>query len=147
MNCPFPINGGIANNTNIVGLTVTYDLIRDNATEDYRLTLFDCQVTDPNTPLYAVSTTVLTTSNNWFNVGQSYLAYLMNVIFAVFAKLQAVFSILSFIITPANFTIIGYSLADISGVGLGFVILIYAICYMIIGVWLYVTFMPFKGSN
>lgn len=147
MNCPFPINGGIANNTNIVGLTVTYDLIRDNSTQDYRMTVFECSITDPDIPLYSASTTVYTTANNWFDVGQSYLAYLMNVIYNVFQKLQSIFSILSFIITPANFSIVGYSLADISGIGLGFVILIYALCYIFIGTWLYVTFMPFKGSS
>ena len=53
MNCPFPINGGIANNTNIVGLTVTYDLIRDNSTQDYRMTVFECSITDPDIPLYS----------------------------------------------------------------------------------------------
>lgn len=147
MNCPYPINGGIANNTNIEGLTVTYDLIRDNSTEDYHLTLFNCEVTDPDIPLYGASTTVLTTSNDWFNVGQSYLAYAMNYIFAFSAQIQGALTLFSFILTPANFEILGYTLDDLSGIAFAVVVMLYLFSYSMIVAWLYVTFNPLKGGS
>lgn len=147
MNCPYPINGGIAQNTNIEGLTVTYDLVRDNSTQDYNLTLFDCEVTDPDIPLYAVSTTVLTTPNDWFNVAGSYLAYLMNYIFSVTGQVNGALTLFSFILTPANFEIMGFTLSDLSGSAVMIVVGLYLVSYAIIISWLYVTFNPFKGAS
>lgn len=147
MNCPFPINGGVASNTNIDGLTVTYDLVRDNSTEDYHLTIFTCEIVDPNIPLYQASTEVLTTTNDWFNVGQSYLAYLMHSIFAFFSKMQALFTLIGFFVTPTNFNILGYTIADLAGIPLMIVVAAYALCYIFIGVWLYKVASPFSGGN
>src|SRR5688572_13755929 len=107
MNCPSPLNGAIATNLNIDGLTVTYDIVRDNSTGDYHLTLFDCAVTDPDIPLYSAGTTVLTTSNNWFAIGNSYLAYLMNLISETGFKIQAFLTLVGFMLTPINFNILG----------------------------------------
>lgn len=147
MNCPYPLTGAIANNTNIDGLTVTYDIVYDNSTEDYHLTIFHCEVTDPNTPLYAVSTEVLTTSNDWFNVGTSYFAYAMQYIQSFAQKAIGGLTLFSFILTPANFSILGYTLADLGGIALATVVMLYLFSYAMIITWLWVTFNPLKGGS
>lgn len=147
MNCPYPINGGIANNTNIDGLTVTYDLIRDNSTSDYHLTLFDCVVTDPDIPTYAASTTVLTTANDWFNAGANNIIYIMNYIFSFSKQIQGALTLFSFILTPANFEILGFTLSELSGSALMAIVTLYLFSYAMIVTWLYVTFNPFKGDS
>lgn len=147
MNCPYPINGGIANNTNIEGLTVTYDLIRDNSTSDYHLTLFDCSVTDPDIPTYSATTTVLTTANDWFNAGANNIIYIMNYIFSFSHQIQGALTLFSFILTPANFEILGYTLDDLSGIAVAVVVMLYLFSYAMIVAWLYVTFNPFKGGS
>lgn len=146
MNCPSPINGGIATNLNIDGLTITYDLVRDNSTSDYHLTLFDCEVTDPDIPTYAVSTTVFTTANNWFDIGQSYLAYLMNVISEAGFKIQSFLVLIGFLLTPINFNILGFTLSDIGGVGLLVITFMYLICYVGIGIFLWKALNPLGGG-
>lgn len=148
MNCPYPINGGRANNTNIVGLTVNYTLWRDTSNGDYHLTLFDCVIDPLSAPPHrGVSVTVLTTANNWFNVAGSYLAYTMNGIFAVASQIQHLLVLFSFILTPANFAILGYTLDDLSGSALMVVVSVYIFAYTMIGSWLFITFNPFKGSG
>lgn len=147
MNCPYPINGGTASNVNIEGLTVTYDLVYDNSTSDYHLTIFECTITDPDTPLYAVNTIVLSTTNNWFDVAGSYLAYIMNYIFAVSKQIQGALTLFSFILTPANFSILGFTLNDLSGSAVAVVVMLYLFAYAMIVTWLYVTFNPLKGGS
>lgn len=147
MNCPYPINGGIANNTDIDGLTITYDLIRDNSTSDYHLTLFTCEVTNPDTPLYAVSTEVLTTANDWFSAGANNIIYIMHYIFSFSHQIQGALTLFSFILTPANFEILGYTLDDLSGIAVAIVVMLYLFSYAMIVAWLYVTFNPFKGGS
>lgn len=148
MNCPYPINGGIAENTNIDGLIVTYDLVRDadNSTT-YHLTIFSCSIIDPDIPTYNAGTTVYETNNNWFDVGTSYLAYIMNYIFAFTSQIQGALTLFSFILTPANFEILGYTLDDLSGVAVMVVVGLYLFSYSMIVSWLYVTFNPFKGGS
>jgi len=147
MNCPYPIFAGLASNLNIDGLTVTYDLLRDNSTSDFHLTVFNCGIIDPDIPTYSVSTTVFTNAANWFTSATGFLAYAMHGIYAVAGQIQSILTIFSFILSPANFSLLGYGLADLSGAGLMVVIGIYIISYVFVAVWLYVTFNPFKGSS
>lgn len=67
MNCPLPVNAGVAvltplQNPPNVNYTITYD----NNTSDYNVTLFRCGETSPS----SVSTIVYTadTGNQWFDI-------------------------------------------------------------------------------
>lgn len=147
MNCPYPINGGVATNLNIDGLVITYDVNKDNSTSDYHITIFDCGIVDPDIPLYSASTTVYTNSANWFNSMTGGLFYLLEGIYTVASQIQAFLTIFSFILAPTNFSIMGFGLEDLSGSALMVVIGVYIISYVFIGAWLYITFNPFKGSG
>jgi len=146
MNCPFPISGGIANNTNIDGLTVTYDLVRDDNLGTYRLTVFDCGVVDPDIPTYSASTTVYTATVAWYDLGFNYLAYLMHVISEAGFKIQSFFILIGYLLTPINFNILGFTIDDISGTGLIIIIFMYLICYVGIALFLWKALNPFGGS-
>ena len=146
MNCPYPINAGRANNTNIDGLTVNYTLWKDSSSDDYHITTFECTI-DPITGNKGASTTVYETANNWFTASTGFLFYVMEGLFAVAGQIQAFLTLFSFILTPANFEILGYTLADLSGVAVAFVVGVYLFSYVFLVAWLYVTFNPFKGSG
>lgn len=62
-------------------------------------------------------------------------------------KLGAFFTILFYILTPANFNVLGFTIADISGIALMLVIGIYALCYIAIGALLYKIISPFAGAS
>ena len=62
-------------------------------------------------------------------------------------KLVAFFTILFYILTPANFNILGFTIADLSGVALMLIIGIYALCYIAIGALLYKIVSPFAGAS
>ena len=62
-------------------------------------------------------------------------------------KATAFFTIVFFILTPANFNILGFTIADLSGIPLMFLIAVYAICYIAIGAMLYKTLSPFSGGT
>lgn len=61
-------------------------------------------------------------------------------------KAGAFFTIVFFILSPANFNILGYTINDIGGVALMFIISIYALCYIAIAAMLYKMLSPFAGA-
>lgn len=101
MNCPFPVNSGVATISDIENNQVIYTVTYDNATSDYHLTLFECQIV---TDLQNANTIVFTeASTNWFGVANGYLAYFANVLSQVGLKLQAFFTMIAlFIDAPAQ---------------------------------------------
>ena len=62
-------------------------------------------------------------------------------------KLSAFFTILTYILTPANFSAFGYTIADISGQALMLIIGVYAMCYIAIGALIYKIISPFAGAG
>ncbi len=60
-------------------------------------------------------------------------------------KLSAIGTLIYFFITPANFDMFGYTISDLSGIPLMFVIVIYAISYIGIGAMAYKIISPFSG--
>lgn len=72
LNCPYPINSGVATNVTISStMVVDYILTPDTSPDDYHVTVFHCQDANagglgPPTP--QVTTTIYTTANNWFLV-------------------------------------------------------------------------------
>lgn len=137
MNCPLPLNGARPNPTSldIEGLTVTYDTLYDNST-DYHVTVFICRI-DPITGEKTVSDEVYTATTNWFDTTTGTLFYASSVISSLGEKAVHFLTLLSFIITPANFEIMGYTLDDLSGIALGVVIGLYVISYVFIAIWIF----------
>jgi len=100
INCPYPINAGVATSVNSDGITVTYNVTHDLSSSDYHMTVFHCGENSPT----SVTTTVYTSpANNWFNIGLGYLAYLSNSITEFFSKVVAVITLMYLVITaPAQ---------------------------------------------
>lgn len=103
MNCPLPINSGVALISTIDNNQVIYTVTYDNATSDYHLTLFSCQIVAGN---QNANTIVFTeASTNWFGVANGYLAYFANVLSQTGLKIQAFFTMVAlFVDAPAQVT-------------------------------------------
>lgn len=112
LNCPYPINSGVAtlsgqqdNFPPIVNYTVTNDA--SNSTE-YNVTLFICRANPgpgPDTGTPQVLTDVYTATSNWFDVTQGFFFYLSESIQSFFDKVIAVGNMFYLILTaPAEVT-------------------------------------------
>src|SRR2546426_993792 len=64
INCPYPINAGIATNLNSDGIHVTYNVTHDGNSTSYHMTVFHCAEDSPT----SVTTTVYSSSKGWFDV-------------------------------------------------------------------------------
>jgi hypothetical protein len=60
-------------------------------------------------------------------------------------KLAAIFTLIAYVLTPANLSFLGFGIDDITGVALMFVISIYVFAYIFIGAMLYKIITPFAG--
>ena len=105
INCPYPINSGVASNVNSNGFTVTYNVTHDTSSSDYHVTVFHC-AEDSNT---SVTTTVYTASTStWYTVAQQasgYMFYISQTITEFSLKIIAVGHLLYLLITaPAQVT-------------------------------------------
>lgn len=56
-----------------------------------------------------------------------------------------VFTIIAFMLSPINFDVLGYTIDDLSGLSLMFVIGLYIFAYIPIGIFLYKALSPFTG--
>lgn len=145
MNCPLPINGGIATLDEITGLTVNYTTVYDNDTSDYHITLFICTI-DPITGAFTVNTEIYSSGTDWFSSTTGTLFYVSTAITQVFGKIINVLTIFSFILTPANFSIMGFGLSDLSGTALALVVGVYVVCYVFIAIWIFTTILGSLGG-
>lgn len=60
-------------------------------------------------------------------------------------KVAAVFTLIAYVLSPANFNFLGYGIEDITGIVLMFVITLYVFSYIAIGIFLYKVISPFAG--
>lgn len=60
-------------------------------------------------------------------------------------KVSAFFTIIAYILTPINLDVFGFTIADLSGVSLMFVIGLYIFAYIPIGIFIYKAITPFAG--
>jgi hypothetical protein len=146
INCPMPLNGALATLDSINGLTVNYTIVYDNDTSDYHITLFICTI-DTITGNFTVNTEVYTSGTDWFSSTTGTLFYLSAGITSLLEKVIAFLTLFSFILTPANFSVMGFGLADMSGTALMLIVAVYIVSYVFIVTWMWVTFNPFKGSS
>lgn len=59
----------------------------------------------------------------------------------------AFFQLMAIVLTPAGFNLLGFTIADLSGVALMGVIGIYIMCYIAIGALIYKIISPFAGAS
>lgn len=137
LNCPSPIATGqdqlLLNGTLAFGMNVTHNLT--NGT-DYG-TFYKCEfdpLSGPNgaTTFYAFYENYQDTTL-WGTVPIGWFAYLQDWLTNTTDKIIAFFTLIAFFLTPINFNIVGYSIDDISGIGLMLVIAIYGFAYIGIG--------------
>lgn len=89
---------------------------------------------------YYNSTIFSTIPNGWLTyVGQT-ITDLADVLFGVGSLFVA-------FISPLGFNIFGYGIGDLAGIGLAFVITLYALSYAFITAMIYKIFSPFVGSG
>ena len=146
MNCPLPLNGARPEPTSFVinGLTVTYDILYDNGT-DYHVSIFLCS-TDPITGNLGVDTEVYTATTSWFDTTTGTLFYASATLTALGQKVIAFLTLFSFILTPANFNVLGFGIGDLSGVALAVVVGVYVIAYVFIAIWIFTMISGAIGS-
>jgi hypothetical protein len=126
LNCPYPVNSGIATLTPLqsppqVNYTITYD----NDTSNYHVTIFKCGETAPT----SVSTIVYTadTGNQWFDItsrASGYMFYISQSITEFFNKVNAGATMLYLTLTaPAQVSgVVWFNYAEVlmfSFIGLG----------------------------
>jgi len=136
--CPMPAISGLWNSSGVIQYT--------NATYNYpnvgnqTLTLTCTPIHTLNDFDYAYGSPTLAFAGTVFFISDWLSELIAN-------KLAAFFVILFYILTPANFNLLGFTIADISGVALMLVIGIYALCYIAIGALLYKIISPFAGAS
>lgn len=136
LSCPMPAISGLWNNTGTIelsGATYNYPSVSNQTltltcTEVHTLDGFD----------YAYGSPTVAFAGSMFFIGDWISELIVN-------KLGAFFTILFYILTPANFEVLGFTIADLSGFALMAVIGLYAIAYIFIGVFIYKTISPFAG--
>lgn len=149
INCPLPSYDGLWNATNV---TIDGFAVIQNNTAGVAYggdgTVFRCLIS-ANTPFPAFQ--VIMTNKNYQEVTLGFpsgaFKFFGDFIGSAFQRISNVFQLIGFFITPTNFNILGFTLADLGGTALLLVIAIYALCYISIGVWLYKVISPFSGAG
>lgn len=138
--CPLPSITGLWNNTGVI----TFNPQSGNPTYNYP---------DKDNQTLTLTCTLVHTINGFdylcgapFSTFCGELIYIADYTSELLAnKGSAIVTIIFFILTPANFNILGFTLADLTGIALMTVIGIYAICYIFIGAMIYKLVNPFGG--
>lgn len=146
MNCPLPIYNGIPTLHTIEGFAINYTVSYTNATDGQGAS-FECLADGGSTTFFAqrIVKDYGQTLFDFIPIG--FLAYLSDSITTLFQRVQSMFTLISYFVTPTNFNILGYTLADLGTFALLIVIIIYAICYIVVGIMLYKVISPFSGAG
>jgi len=140
MNCPFPLWEGIDHLTIdgelAFGMNITHSSTPNNPDPENDLgTAYRCEF-DPTIDETSFYTSTYTFGATCFSVIPcGWFSFASETLTKVAEKITAFFTLLAFFLTPINFNILGFTLADIGGVGLMLVIAIYGFAY--IGIVLY----------
>lgn len=135
LTCPLPLYDGV----DYLNGTIVYDT---GFGSDYRCT-FDPLSAPPGTQISVTAKQYNATSFSAFPSG--WFVFAADTITEIGIKIGAFFTLITYILTPINFNILGYTIADLSGFALMFVISIYIICYVVIAVFIYKSASPFSG--
>jgi len=138
LSCPMPSQTGLWNDTGVIrysNFTYNYEAVNLNTPT---LTCTEVHTLDGIDYKYGAS--FLTPAV----VGWAY--YIGDYISELFAnKVSAIFTLIAYVLTPANLNFLGFTIADITGVALMFVIALYVFAYIFIGAMLYKIITPFAG--
>lgn len=135
LTCPMPAISGLWNQTNVLQYT--------GATYNYRSV--------SNQTLTLTCTQIHTLNGVDYNYGQPTVAigvfyFAQDVLSSVLDKVLAFFTLVSIVLSPANFSILGYDINDLNTTGKAFVIAIYIASYIAIGAMIYKLASPFSGG-
>lgn len=148
MNCPYPTFSAVPIVNNITGFTVEYTMNYSSGNEN-TVVVFDCSI-DSITGNYQVSTIVYDPSEGFFALFDNafaWVGYVHATFTSAFQHIQAFFVLVGFLVTPSNFNILGFTIADLSGVALMIVVGLYLMCYVGIGIFLYKNLNPLSGGS
>lgn len=139
INCPPPIYNGVVTDADFEGFTVVYNVTISNSTSNFDGTYFRCYLTDNAPPatdftLQVISKPYDETLFNAIPIG--YFGFLSDTISFQAGKAINYGTLLSFVLTPVNFNVLGYGLDDIGGFGLAVIIMIYLIAYLFIVIFI-----------
>jgi hypothetical protein len=133
MNCPFPINGGVANLTAFQSPPqINYTQTFDSNTGDYHVTTFECEF-DPTSQGASINTRVYTADvgNSWFDIGalaNGYMFYVSEVIDTIGIRINAFGGMLNeFLFAPEQVT------------GLVFFTYIQTVLFLLIGIGVFLA--------
>lgn len=153
INCPSPIYHGVATNLNTDGLTVNYTLTQTNYSGhgSFNGTYFQCYDGNAGIPGLEPAPTVTAVIKEYGatafdTIPFGWLGYIADYLTHVFQKLQAFVVLLGYFATPANFSILGYGLDDLSGLSLMLIVGIYVFAYIPIFLFAYKAISPFVGG-
>lgn len=150
MNCPMPIYNGDITNLDILGFSVNYTVTYYDSLSDFNGTFFQCSYTpnpDPDLDLEVNAISKPYDSTLFSVIPIGWYGYLADFFVALFARLEAMFVLVGFFVTPTNFNILGFTIEDLSSYALMLVIGIYGLCYLAIGAMMYKILSPFSGGT
>lgn len=143
MTCPYPIGQGVYN------FNATFPLYDDYIEYGKDINGNDTSVLADQVGSFIECTQDPITGNLQMNVAIKeynascfsafpcgFFGYVNDLLGQILVKIVAFFTFLGFFLTPINFNILGYTIADISGVGLMIVIGLYGFAYLGIGVFI-----------
>ena len=148
MNCPLPIYNGDVTNLDIIGFSVNYTVTYYQSITNFNGTFFECSYTpnpDPDLDLSVNAISKEYDSTLFSVIPIGWYGYLADFLVTIFARLEAMFILIGFYVTPTGFNILGYTINDLSGTALLVVIGIYGLCYVAIGIMMYKILSPFSG--
>lgn len=137
INCPTPEGSGLWNNTGT--LTRTGQTYNYPSVSNMTLTLTCTDVHTPNGFDYCYGCPTVSFAGMMFYLGDWISELVGN-------KGSAIGVLISFFLTPANFSFFGFTIADIGGIALMLVIALYGMSYIFIGAMIYRTLDPFSGG-
>ena len=150
MTCPMPASPGLWNSSNtLIYANGTYNYPNIN-NQTLTLTCTEIHTADNIDYYYGIFTIQPFFSNGTgfsFGVPMGEFIFMGDFLASLGDKIGAFFTILYYILTPANFNILGFTIADLSGIPLMVIIGIYALCYIAIGALLYKIISPFAGAS
>lgn len=140
INCPLPAITGTWNSSG----TIMYDGGRYN---------YNGNLGPSNTDLTLTCTVVHTIDGFDYFYGSPTLPFagfpfwLADFLSEFGNKIVAFFELVAFVLSPASLNVLGFTIADLEGFPLMFVIGIYVMCYIAIGAMLYKILSPFAGAG
>jgi hypothetical protein len=152
INCPAPIYHGVATDLNINGLSVNYTITQTNysGTSSFNGTYFDCYDANAgisDTPAPTVTAVIKEYGATAFDtIPFGWLGYLADYLTHGFQQGQALVTLLFYFATPANFSVLGFDLNDLSGIPLFIIISLYVFAYVPIALFAYKSISPFVGG-